>query len=79
VDGCTLASVAVTSSSSSLGLQFLYPLYPVLIERTKTAIDRDPFLNTMTAENIGIEAHYLSIPEHPYYQQKFGWQPEDYP
>ena len=23
--------------------------------------------------------HYLSIPEHPYYQKTFGWKPEDYP
>jgi dTDP-4-amino-4,6-dideoxygalactose transaminase len=21
----------------------------------------------------------MSIPEHPYYQQSFGWKPEDYP
>ena len=33
----------------------------------------------MTAQNIGVGVHYLSIPEHPYYQQTFGWQPEDYP
>ena len=33
----------------------------------------------MTAENIGIGVHYLSIPEHPYYQQTLGWKPEDYP
>ncbi|OLT60275.1 MULTISPECIES: DegT/DnrJ/EryC1/StrS family aminotransferase [Moorena] len=33
----------------------------------------------MTAENIGVGVHYLSIPEHPYYQQTFGWQPENYP
>ena len=24
-------------------------------------------------ENIGAGVHYLSIPEHPYYQQTFGW------
>jgi dTDP-4-amino-4,6-dideoxygalactose transaminase len=56
-----------------------YHLYTVLIDKTKTGIDRDTFLNAMLAENIGVGVHYLSIPEHPYYQQKFGWQPEDYP
>ena len=56
-----------------------YHLYTVSIDETKTGIDRDTFLNAMTAENIGVGVHYLSIPEHPYYQQKFGWQPEDYP
>ena len=33
----------------------------------------------MTANNIGVGVHYLSIPEHPVYQEKFGWQPADYP
>jgi len=33
----------------------------------------------MTAHNVGVGVHYLSIPEHPYYQNTFGWQPEDYP
>ena len=29
--------------------------------------------------NIGIGVHYLSIPEHPYYQNTFGWKPEETP
>ena len=33
----------------------------------------------MTSRNIGVGVHYLSIPEHPYYQNSFGWKPEDYP
>lgn len=56
-----------------------YHLYTVLIDESKTGSDRDTFLNAMTAENIGVGVHYRSIPEHYYYQQKFGWQPEDYP
>jgi dTDP-4-amino-4,6-dideoxygalactose transaminase len=32
----------------------------------------------MNNENIGVGVHYLSIPEHPYYQKKFAWRPEDY-
>ncbi|HQA92341.1 MAG TPA: DegT/DnrJ/EryC1/StrS family aminotransferase, partial [Sedimentisphaerales bacterium] len=33
----------------------------------------------MTARNIGVGVHYLSLPEHPFYQERFGWRPEDYP
>ena len=33
----------------------------------------------MDARNIGVGVHYLSIPEHPLYQQRVGWRPEDYP
>lgn len=56
-----------------------YHLYTVRIDEKKTGISRDAFLNAMTARNIGVGVHYLSIPEHPYYQSAFGWKPEDYP
>jgi dTDP-4-amino-4,6-dideoxygalactose transaminase len=56
-----------------------YHLYTLLIDKEKTGIERDAFLDKMTALNIGVGVHYLSIPEHPFYQQKFGWKPENYP
>ena len=54
-------------------------LYPILIDESICEISRDEFLELMTARGIGVGVHYLSIPEHPVYQRKFGWQPEDYP
>lgn len=56
-----------------------YHLFTILIDKEKTGISRDEFLDRMTAEGIGVGVHYLSLPEHPYYQQTFGWKPEDYP
>jgi len=54
-------------------------LYTILVDESETGIARDDFLNAMSARNIGVGVHYLSIPEHPYYQKTFGWKPEDYP
>lgn len=54
-------------------------LYTILIDETQTGISRDAFLDAMTAQNVGVGVHYLSIPEHPYYQQTFSWQPEAFP
>jgi dTDP-4-amino-4,6-dideoxygalactose transaminase len=56
-----------------------YHLYTILVDEGKSGIGRDAFLNKMTRLNIGIGVHYLSIPEHPYYRNAFGWKPEDYP
>jgi dTDP-4-amino-4,6-dideoxygalactose transaminase len=56
-----------------------YHLYTILIDDKKTGISRDAFLDALSGENIGVGVHYLSIPEHPYYQKTFGWTPEDYP
>jgi len=56
-----------------------YHLYTILIDEARAGITRDEFLDAMTARDIGVGVHYLSVPEHPVYQDRFGWQPEDYP
>ena len=60
-------------------IKHAYHLYTILIDKDKVGISRDEFLSAMHRENIGIGVHYLSIPEHPFYQTTFGWKPEDYP
>ncbi|WHZ19251.1 MAG: Aminotransferase, DegT/DnrJ/EryC1/StrS family [Rhodanobacteraceae bacterium] len=37
------------------------------------------FLNAMNARRIGTGVHYLFVPEHPHYQRRFGWTPEQWP
>lgn len=56
-----------------------YHLYTLIIDEQRTGIHRDAFLDAMTANNIGVGVHYMGVPEHPFYQEKFGWRPEDYP
>jgi dTDP-4-amino-4,6-dideoxygalactose transaminase len=54
-------------------------LYTVMIDPRRCGIERDDFLEAMNAARIGTGVHYLSIPEHPYYQQRFAWHPEQWP
>ena len=61
------------------GTRHAYHLYTIMVDEGKTGIRRDAFLDAMTRRNIGVGVHYLSIPEHPYYKQVFGWMPEDCP
>lgn len=61
------------------GTRHGYHLYTLLIDPSKTGISRDTFLHEMTLRSIGVGVHYLSIPEHPYYRERFHWRPEDYP
>lgn len=56
-----------------------YHLFTLLIDKARSGLNRDAFLDAMTAANIGVGVHYLSVPEHPFYQERFGWRPEDYP
>jgi dTDP-4-amino-4,6-dideoxygalactose transaminase len=61
------------------GSRHAHHLYTILIDESRTGVSRDRFLEAMTRRNIGVGVHYLSIPEHPYYRERFGWRPEDYP
>ncbi len=61
------------------GTRHGYHLYTLLIDEDITGLSRDAFLDEMTRNNIGVGVHYLGISEHPFYQQRFGWRPEDHP
>lgn len=54
-------------------------LYTLLIDEARCGRTRDSFLDYMTAQRVGVGVHYLSLPEHPYYQNRLGWRPEDTP
>lgn len=55
-----------------------FHLFTLQIDDDKCGISRDEFLSGMTKQNIGIGVHYMSIPEHSYYQQHYGWVPEKF-
>ncbi|WP_017460600.1 DegT/DnrJ/EryC1/StrS family aminotransferase [Dyella ginsengisoli] len=54
-------------------------LYTVMIDEARCGISRDAFLDAMNAARIGTGVHYLAVPEHPYYQRRYGWSPEQWP
>jgi dTDP-4-amino-4,6-dideoxygalactose transaminase len=61
------------------GDRHAYHLYTILVAEGDCHVTRDEFLQRMNAAGIGTGVHYLSIPEHPYYQETFGWRPEQWP
>jgi dTDP-4-amino-4,6-dideoxygalactose transaminase len=69
----------VTPRPPEPGTRHAHHLYTLLIDEPRAGISRDGFLEAMTRENIGVGVHYLSLPEHPYYRETFGWRPEDFP
>lgn len=61
------------------GTRHAFHLYTVSIEEARSGLSRDSFLDRMNEARIGTGVHYLSLAEHPYYQQRFGWHPETWP
>jgi dTDP-4-amino-4,6-dideoxygalactose transaminase len=60
------------------GTRHAYHLYTVQVPQGQ-GLTRDQVLAAMTAQGIGVGVHYTSMGEHPYYQQRLGWQPQDCP
>jgi dTDP-4-amino-4,6-dideoxygalactose transaminase len=56
-----------------------YHLYTIMIDEARCGIKRDDFLAAIQRHHIGVGVHYLSIPEHPYYQKTFDWKLDEYP
>ncbi|MHB1261310.1 MAG: DegT/DnrJ/EryC1/StrS family aminotransferase [Thermoplasmatota archaeon] len=56
-----------------------YHLYTVMVDEGKVGVSRDGFLDAMAKQKIGVGVHYQSIPEHPVYQERLGWDPEAWP
>jgi len=69
----------ILPASTTPGTRHAYHLYTLLIDKNQCGLGRDEFLEQMNALGIGTGVHYLSLPEHPFYQTAFGWRPEDYP
>lgn len=56
-----------------------YHLFTIGVDKNACGLDRDTMLNALNRHRIGAGVHYLAIPEHPFYRERFGWKPEDTP
>lgn len=54
-------------------------LYTLMIDEELCGVNRDSFLQKMHQLNIGTGVHYLGVHLHPYYRDRFGYKPEDFP
>lgn len=54
-------------------------LYTLMIDEARAGITRDRFMQRLHQLNIGTGVHYLGVHLHPYYRDRFGYQPEDFP
>lgn len=66
-------------AAAAANTRHAHHLFTVMIDEARCGISRDAFLDAMNARCIGTGVHYLSVPEHPYYQQRYGWRPEQWP
>jgi len=54
-------------------------LYTLLIDKNKSGISRDKFMQEMHWRGIGTGVHFIPVHLHKYYQERFGYKKGDYP
>ena len=54
-------------------------LYPVRLNLAALSTGRAEIFQALRAENIGVNVHYIPVHLHPYYRERFGYKPGDYP
>ena len=54
-------------------------LYVVKLNLDALSAGRDEIVVALRQENIGVGVHYDAVHLHPFYANKYGWQPEDFP
>ncbi len=54
-------------------------LYTLMIDPVEAGLTRDDFLGRLHALGIGTGVHYRGVHLHPYYRDRWGYRPEDFP
>jgi dTDP-4-amino-4,6-dideoxygalactose transaminase len=54
-------------------------LFPIKLRLDLLSIHRDSFIKKLKQVGIGCSVHWRPLHLHPYYREKFGWQPQDFP
>lgn len=54
-------------------------LYVLRLNLDTLTIDRARFIDELKLRNIGTSVHFIPVHTQPYYREKYGYQPEDFP
>jgi dTDP-4-amino-4,6-dideoxygalactose transaminase len=60
-------------------VEHAWHLYVLRLRIERFRIGRDEFIRELSARNIGSSVHFIPIYLHPYYRDKYGLSPEDFP
>ncbi len=61
------------------GVVHAWHLFPIKLRLERLSIDRNQFIEELKKAGVGCSVHWRPLHLHPYYQETFGWRPEDFP
>ena len=59
--------------------QSAWHIFAIRLRLERLQIDRAQFIEELTRRRIGTSVHFIPVHLHPYYRDKYGFRPEDFP
>lgn len=60
-------------------VEHAWHIYAIRLHLDQLTIDRARFIDKLKERNIGTSVHFIPIHLHPYYRDKYGYEPQDFP
>lgn len=60
-------------------VEHAWHLYVLRLNLHALEINRDQFVDKLKADGIGISVHFIPVHVHPYYRNKYGYHPQQFP
>lgn len=60
-------------------VEHAWHLYPLRLRLDQLRITRDRFIEELRDRNIGTSVHFIPVHLHPYYRDRYGYAPDDFP
>lgn len=64
---------------ASQHIEHAWHLYPLRLRLERLRIDRTGFISALKQRNIGSSVHFIPLHLHPYYRDRFGYRPNQFP
>jgi dTDP-4-amino-4,6-dideoxygalactose transaminase len=74
-----LSGVRMQPRPTEDGTRHALHLYVLILDRGQFRVGRNEIVSALIAENVGAAIHYRALHMHPYYRERFGYKPEDFP
>ena len=75
----SLSEIETPPMGQTNQLQHAWHLYVIKLNLATLSIDRDLFINELKALGIGVSVHFIPLHIHPYYKERYGFEPTDFP
>jgi perosamine synthetase len=64
---------------SAANVQHAWHLYIIELQLERLKISRRAFIEALNGHNVGTSVHFIPLHLHPYYRDRYGYSPKDFP